>query len=199
MLTKLVDRHWLMARCTLLKITSLDRHVRGACIVQGLRCVVRQMLLVSSNGLTIESRLMLLLERIDIREQRRYNVLLLLMIASQSCLSRDVLHRLPDVRLHIGSVWLHLLMAVVGTQANKRKMSITRLAMIHRIKQGLMGWLGRGQCRLILLLDITRRLSLNIGIWYHVFLSRSNFGLVFERPLAAKLLHFGGQHGGSFW
>lgn len=96
------------------------------------------MLLIGSNGLTIESRLVLLLERVDVREQRRNNILLLLMIGGQSCLRRDVLHRLPNVRLHSLCVRLHLLVAIGAIQANKRKMSVARLTSTHLIEQGLM-------------------------------------------------------------
>lgn len=104
MLTKLVERHLLLGSCALLKIVCLDWHIGRACVIKWLRSIVGQVLLLKgTNGLTIESRLMLLLERIDVREQRRNDILLLLMIGGKSRLSRNVLDRLSDIRLHIAN------------------------------------------------------------------------------------------------
>jgi len=86
---------------------------------------------------------MLLFERVDVRQQRRYQILLLL-IGGHSGLSRDVLDKLANVRLHRCCTGLHLLMAVIGIDTNKRKMSIARRTRAYLIEQRLMR-LGRSQ------------------------------------------------------
>lgn len=166
MLTKLIQRHLLLGSWALLEIGRLDWYVWGACIADRLRCVIRHVLLIGSDCLTIHSRLMLLFERVDVRQQRRYQILLLL-IGGHSGLSRDVLDKLANVRLHRCCTGLHLLMAVIGIDTNKRKMSIARRTRAHLIEQRLMR-LGRSQWMLVLMLDIRCRRSRNICTWQHI-------------------------------
>lgn len=67
MLTILIQRHLLLTSCTLLEICRLDWYMLGPCIADRLRCIIRHVLLIGADYLTIHSRLMLLLERVDVR------------------------------------------------------------------------------------------------------------------------------------
>lgn len=143
MLTVLIKRYLLLSSSILLEITWLNRQILRACKAHWLWSVVVDVLLVLTDILTIHYRLMLFLKRIDVRQQRGDQILLLL-IWGHSGLSRNVLDMLTNIRWHRCCRRLHLLMAAVVIKTNKRKVSWARWCRANLIEQRWMRLLTRG-------------------------------------------------------